>query len=287
MNLSEWLYCVSPNKMIDFMSTHKSTITVDDLLIVPQEIHHRKPHLIAIELWRRKMPKSITLKNPDPIEYADMLDKIEHYWDRHEIPSPKQFVPSSWWCNSSTTWNLLRRCANEADKRGVKDVIDLCRMIRDVYQYPAGKPYHLPERYLTDLVVQMATEIYQNKDWALMPILADVLRDEGLDDFVVCHVCQGKGSWVKKNPAENGMFQDVLIECGYCKGSRLVKNIFLSHLRGECEEDPFDFYNENHPDEDLRKLYRDPEREKWRKPLHIRGCWALDCILYHPSRLKR
>lgn len=73
-------------------------------------------------------------------------------------------------------------------------------LLRDVFGNPF-RPAVLDLDWLTSTVVALAREVYESRDFAAMPILADALQDAGCDNEAVLEHCRGpgphaRGCWV-------------------------------------------------------------------------------------------
>ncbi len=75
------------------------------------------------------------------------------------------------------------------------------------------------------LVVKLARAIYADRDWALMPQLADALEEAGCPAGEACPRCEGRGDGL-----ENGTMES---SCQDCHGNGRVPHPLLTHLRGQ------------------------------------------------------
>lgn len=105
-------------------------------------------------------------------------------------------------------------------------------------------------RWLTPLVHAIAQDAYDNRNWDALPILADALEEAGCHGEVTCPTCKGTGSvtfWIADGVCPDCPTTVYESEGGYWRGSGVVPNPILSHLRGPGP--------------------------------HVRGCHAIDLIL--------
>ncbi len=81
----------------------------------------------------------------------------------------------------------------EARAAGKEMVVGL---IRDVYGNPF-RPIAFDPSWRTDAALSLAREMYESRDFAAMPILADALEEAGCDSPDVLAHCQGPGPHVR------------------------------------------------------------------------------------------
>src|SRR5262245_9251007 len=82
---------------------------------------------------------------------------------------------------------------------GIYDA-DLVQTIRELI----GNPFRLPSfspAWRTSTAVQLARQMYDSRDFSLMPILADALQDAGCENEDILNHCRGeslhvRGCWV-------------------------------------------------------------------------------------------
>jgi hypothetical protein len=70
-------------------------------------------------------------------------------------------------------------------------------MIHDVFDRRLFRPITLSPSWLTSTVTALAQQMYDSRDFAAMPILADALQDAGCDDEQVLGHCRGPGPHVR------------------------------------------------------------------------------------------
>jgi hypothetical protein len=76
-----------------------------------------------------------------------------------------------------------------------------CRVIREVFGNPF-RPAAFSPSWRTDTAVALARQMYEGRDFSLMPILADALQDAGCDDEEMLRHCRDasqvhvRGCWV-------------------------------------------------------------------------------------------
>src|SRR5262245_41205627 len=69
-------------------------------------------------------------------------------------------------------------------------------LIRDVFGNPF-RPVALDPACLTSTVVSLTRQMYESRDFSLMPILADALQDAGCDNADILDHCRGGGVHVR------------------------------------------------------------------------------------------
>ncbi len=77
---------------------------------------------------------------------------------------------------------------------------DLARTIRELLGNPFRPALFSPD-WRTSTAVQLAKQMYESRDFSLMPILADALQDAGCDNEDILNHCRGeslhvRGCWV-------------------------------------------------------------------------------------------
>ena len=76
----------------------------------------------------------------------------------------------------------------------------VCGLIRDLFG-PPSRPAGFDPAWRTSTAVALARQMYESRDLAAMPILADALQDAGCDDPDILAHCRGggphaRGCWV-------------------------------------------------------------------------------------------
>src|SRR5579883_1964198 len=105
---------------------------------------------------------------------------------------------------SPTRWGRLRRAAGRALDRVLFGVHlggpfhpqTRCRVLRCVFGNPF-RPVTLDPRWLTAPVVALARTMYDSREFAPMPVLADALEEAGCDNPAVLAHCRGPGPHVR------------------------------------------------------------------------------------------
>lgn len=103
-------------------------------------------------------------------------------------------------------WNMdAKSCAywwaNVANNRTPSNMkISPLTIVLDIFQSPYRK-YKLPIFTETSTVYKIASQIYTNKDFTAMPILADALQEAGISNRAIINHCMKykqhfKGCWV-------------------------------------------------------------------------------------------
>jgi hypothetical protein len=73
--------------------------------------------------------------------------------------------------------------------------------LRDIFGNPF-RPVSFDQRWRTDTALALARQMYESRDFALMPILADALQDVGCEDEAIHTHCRApnashvRGCWV-------------------------------------------------------------------------------------------
>jgi hypothetical protein len=88
---------------------------------------------------------------------------------------------------------LLEMLSDEPNARRLKRLVSVCR---DIF----GNPFRqvaVESDWLTSNVVALARQMYEGRDFAAMPILADALQDAGCDNDDILTHCRGDGPHVR------------------------------------------------------------------------------------------
>lgn len=73
-------------------------------------------------------------------------------------------------------------------------------VMRAVVWEVAGNPFrepHFSEEWRTDTAMSLACQMYDNREFSAMPILADALQDAGCDNEVLLAHCRNPGEHVR------------------------------------------------------------------------------------------
>lgn len=70
--------------------------------------------------------------------------------------------------------------------------IAICLLFRDIFGNPF-RPVTLSFSWLTSTVLSLAQQMYDSRDFSVMPILADALQDAGCDNVEILNHCRGPG----------------------------------------------------------------------------------------------
>ncbi|MBP3954611.1 hypothetical protein J8F10_04845 [Gemmata sp. G18] len=69
--------------------------------------------------------------------------------------------------------------------------------MRDIFGNPFRRTINFKDTWRTNTVIALARQMYENRDFSPMPILADALQDAGCDDEDVLSHCRGDGPHVR------------------------------------------------------------------------------------------
>jgi hypothetical protein len=72
----------------------------------------------------------------------------------------------------------------------------LANLLREIFGNPF-RPVSFSPAWRTDTAVSLAKQMYDSRDFALMPILADALQDAGCDNDDILNHCRGPGPHVR------------------------------------------------------------------------------------------
>jgi hypothetical protein len=83
--------------------------------------------------------------------------------------------------------------AAEADGQAAWSVAVLCGILRDIVGPLPFRPVTLDPAHRTDAALALARSMYDARDFAAMPILADALEEAGCEDPEILTHCRGPG----------------------------------------------------------------------------------------------
>jgi hypothetical protein len=86
--------------------------------------------------------------------------------------------------------------AGPDDAKRVQDRSDLAALFRDIFGNPF-RPVAFDPSWRTEAVVALARGMYESRDFAPMPVLADALEDAGCADADILAHCRGDGPHVR------------------------------------------------------------------------------------------
>jgi hypothetical protein len=71
-----------------------------------------------------------------------------------------------------------------------------CAILRDMFPKPFGSVTFSP-CWRTDVVLALASQMYESRDFSAMPILADALQDAGCENEDILNHCRSEGVHVR------------------------------------------------------------------------------------------
>jgi hypothetical protein len=179
----------------------------DALAVLGIVVSRRKRRLIAVALARRDPPDADSPIFQRAVQYAESEAEIGHPLpDREELESELLRIGGDYFpCEA---WHGIAEACLELTPRifpqGLGFWSDWDRILRDIFRDLIPNPF-LPlawkPEWFTSTVRDLATHIYDARDFGAMPILADALQDAGCDDEQVLAHCRAskphaRGCWV-------------------------------------------------------------------------------------------
>jgi hypothetical protein len=220
MTEDQWLACMDPVPMLEFISGRASgrklrlfsvacirrvqrfLLTADSLGVIDlaEQLADDPSTTVDEEavdslLAAASIVGGIVPDDPDacvPIDFrADAVcDAI-----LHAVADPEDF-------NRTGASHSLRAAERAVDAlRHAGEEIDSeprfqAGLLRDIFGNPF-RPVSLEFRWLTSNVVKLANTIYDNRDTARLPLLADALQDAGCNDETILSHCRSVGPHVR------------------------------------------------------------------------------------------
>ena len=228
MTEDEWLACVDPAPMLEFLRYQTS---------------ERKLRLFAVACCRRIWHRLEEGNRKEIVEiserYADALatdhelstaraDAEEFLYETNEFtfpdlalscvtevslvanaPGSGEYLPvsaaeccASAYAERSTDLDKVKwyDYDESSARREVEQVLQ-CRMVCDIFGNPF-LPVTLPPEWRTEMARALAAQMYESRDFSAMPILADALQDAGCENTDILNHCRDsttphvRGCWV-------------------------------------------------------------------------------------------
>ena len=150
-----------------------------------EHLSPRRQRLLAVAFCRAA---GALLDHPD---LTDALDVIDQYAD--ELAPPAAVARARQECRAvaSEVYNAYSAAVDAAAQHLV---------MRAVVWEVAGNPFrepHFSEELRTDTAMSLACQMYDNREFSAMPILADAIQDAGCDDEVLLAHCRNPGEHVR------------------------------------------------------------------------------------------
>lgn len=267
MTETEWLACEDPARMLTFLvQSQAQPVRPGSPITGP--LSDRKLRL-WVEACRAQGGQKDRAWGDYDLDTPSGLDAACDRWSRCEAPSvlPADPMPGRAALLRDIAGNPWRpvkvnepvRCRRGHDYVPVKKdsfpaLLSVCPRCNEEGPLWQDVQKGRPPSWLTPTVVGMAGRIYDDRDFDALPMLADLLEEAGCpaeeseDAVVDCPDCDGAGEVYGNYFAEDG-----LETCERCDGiGSVTANVarpspLLAHLRSPGP--------------------------------HVRGCWALDCVL--------
>jgi hypothetical protein len=218
MTEAEWLACTDPQKMLDFLRDKASE---RKLRLFAVACCRRIWHLLidkrsqeAVEVAERYADGGATDEEletasvaADVVRHADMKRAAkEGKWDRRScLPyygasaaAYNVAIPFGWW-GAAPAFRATDEIARETVPDTGADGAAQCVLLWDIFGNPF-RPITLDPAWLTwhdGLLVSMARQIYDSRDFTDMPVLADALEDAGCQDQEILAHCRSGGEHVR------------------------------------------------------------------------------------------
>ena len=101
-----------------------------------------------------------------------------------------------WATLRDSSYGNLAACLRDFYRPGDDREYILCDLIRDIFGNPF-RPVTFDPNWRTSTVVALAQQMYDSRDFAPMPILADALQDAGCEHPDILAHCRGEGPHVR------------------------------------------------------------------------------------------
>jgi hypothetical protein len=204
MTEAEWLTCGNPGRML--------------YILAPSTATERKLRLLAVGCIAR-----VERLAADP-NLSTVLEAAERYadgaasratflsaaaavsgWELTDSePQARDRLGSERWAvqlwaaafhNKDAYWGVTQHCTGAIARRGLEDHA-LAQTHADLVRDLFGNPFRralLPPIWKIQLAVAIAESVHEERNFGLMPVLADALEDAGCSDPIVLDHCRGPG----------------------------------------------------------------------------------------------
>jgi hypothetical protein len=221
MTEAEWLACTEPGRMLMFLCSEAagwngrvlrwlgwgSCLPSDrKLRLFACACCHRIWHRLADD--RSRMAVEVAEKfadNPDDKELRIALDKAATaayavvggsdatFWNAHAAGLAAHHTYES---NFRFADFAPMAASHAAYPGNLMMLATQCKLLRDIFGNPF-RPVILEPSWLTPKVVALAQEVYDNRAFDRMPVLADTLEQAGCDNTEILAHCRGPGPHVR------------------------------------------------------------------------------------------
>jgi hypothetical protein len=205
MTGAEWPDCQDPRRVIEAVQTHGSERKLRLVLVAAARLVWDQ-----LPVWEMWEAVEACERRAEGATGQEALDRFRHrfyegYMLRDSPAEQRQWVEdpalrSIFALVFATTYpdsNLRTLAANEywqigTEPRG-KQVSDI---IRDIFGNPF-RPVAFDPAWRTDTALALAWQMYEAREFSVMPILADALQDAGCDNDEILNHCRGSGPHVR------------------------------------------------------------------------------------------
>ncbi|MDB5309346.1 MAG: hypothetical protein JWO38_3548 [Gemmataceae bacterium] len=129
---------------------------------------------------------------PVPWKYVGQWKEGKRKYDRVTTERLREWVDTT----EAGGWNRWELIAPDFARFAAVIGLTLCDVPRDVFADPS-RPAAIDPAWLTTTVVSLACEIYADRAFDRLPILADALQDAGCEDQQLLGHCRGPGPHVR------------------------------------------------------------------------------------------
>jgi hypothetical protein len=206
MSEAEWLHAVGPERLMAYLSVvHKTDAT---------PAGDRKFRLFAVACCRMLPPSEIPETVRDAM--AALESAVDSPSSRRQLARIRRSITQSGridvWNLDSTSQAVAHAATDDAYEAvsvaalaaglgGNRDsrpqrAIEQIRLVHDLFGNPFRPVAFAPSWRTTD-AIGLARAMYDSRDFAAMPILADALEDAGCDSADVLAHCRGDGPHVR------------------------------------------------------------------------------------------
>jgi hypothetical protein len=193
MTEAEWNACTDPQPMLRFLRGKASD---------------RKLRLFAVACCRRVWPDLTDERSRHAVEVAEQfadgglkeedLKEAEHSaWEaHHELEAYRSLVA---FIAASTAGISAQNAASATAPMIESDDSDQCRanLLRSIFGPLPFRLVTLDPAWLTAIVIQLASAIYEERAFDRMPILGDALEEAGCSNTEILTHCRQPGEQVK------------------------------------------------------------------------------------------
>jgi hypothetical protein len=195
MTEAEWLACEDPERMLLFLQRKASNRKLRLFAITS---FRQVPELCGQEwTWAVQVAEQHADGRANP-EDVHRLQKMA--WDGPRVSKASALLVGWFGIAAAMTavWYASDRQRPLHPRKYARPeaLPGLAILLRDILGNPF-RPITTDPSWLTSTVLDLASQMYESRDFSAMPIIADALQDAGCDNIDILNHCRSEGSHVR------------------------------------------------------------------------------------------